>query len=214
MPNMPGMALQHAAGGGPVNLLPGPLCAAMVVVYLAIFVNHLRHAFDTGRQRRLWHVGHVLMALGMAYMFIPSSAGAPVIAGGVWQAIYGCALLIVVLGMTAYTAGRRAPSGLWLLLAVDLAAMLYMWSPGDLTVPISWALVAFLVFEAGLWASRRVLGVDRSWLPNGSYDAGGNLGVLRIAAVAPLARERDLRVTMPAMTLGMAYMVLAMQIMH
>jgi hypothetical protein len=32
-------------------------------------VIHARHALDSDGQRRLWHSGHVLMALGMVFMF-------------------------------------------------------------------------------------------------------------------------------------------------
>ena len=68
---------------------------------------------------------------------------------------------------------------------------------------------------AGLWATGRVRQVDRNLLPNATYGVDGpGGGVLRIAATTTLACERDVRVSMTAMTIGMAYMVLAMQLVR
>jgi hypothetical protein len=96
-------------------------------------------------------------------------------------------------------------------MAVDLAAMVYMWSPGDFTAPLTWLLVAYFVGQSLLWASDRIRGVDQRTLPAGfSVTPGGAVGT---AAAAPLICYRDLRVTMGAMTFGMAYMFAAMQLL-
>ncbi len=229
---MSGMASQHdgqALGG--VNLLPGALCAVAILVYLGIFVNHVRHARETSGQRRLWHLGHVAMALGMAYMYLPAAAAPFAIADGHWQALYGIGLALVAVWLLWQVLSRGGASGLWLLLAGDLLAMLYMWSPGALEAPLSWLLVAYLVGEALLWMSGRIVGVDRDILPGHNILPGGGYSIVRTAtypgsdadgavrvgvaaAAQTLACERDLRVSMSAMTLGMAYMVLAMLLMR
>jgi hypothetical protein len=217
---MPAMASQHG-GQTPagVNLLPSALCAVAVLIYLAIFVTHVRHARETSGQRRLWHLGHVAMALGMAYMFMPASAAPLTIADGRWQALYGIGLALVTTWLVWQALSSGGASGLWLLLAADLLAMLYMWSPGALHGSYSWLLVAYLTGEALAWLSGRVVDVDRNVLPGGGYSVsdgpiGAGASAVGILATATLAGERDLRVSMSAMTFGMAYMVLAMQVMH
>jgi uncharacterized membrane protein len=216
--NMPGMSAIASQPGrvGGLNLLPVWLGVVMTVVFLAIFINHLRHALESSGQRRVWHAGHVAMALGMAFMFVPGSLDPFDVAPVFWQATF-VGVLVLLAGWLARQAFlQRGASGLWVLLAIELWAMLYMWSPGAMQTPLSWLLIAYLAVESGLWTTGRVLGVDHDVLPSGGYDfAGGRgAGVLRVAATTTLACERDLRVTMTAMTLGMAYMVFAMQALH
>jgi uncharacterized membrane protein len=219
MANMPGMSATASQTGrvGGLNLLPAWLGVVMTVVFLAIFLNHLRHAHESSAQRRLWHAGHVAMALGMAFMFLPASLDPFAVTPVFWQATFVGVLVLLAGWLTRQALLQRGASGLWVLLAIESWTMLYMWSPGAMQTPLSWLLIAYLAVESGLWTSGRVVDVDRDVLPSGgTYDfAGGRgTGVLRAAATTTLACERDLRVTMTAMTLGMAYMVFAMQAMH
>jgi hypothetical protein len=219
---MPGMASQHGGQAlDGVNLLPGALCAVAVLIYLTIFATHVRHARETSGQRRLWHLGHVAMALGMTFMFVPASAVPFTIADGRWQALYGAGLALLAAWLVWQALSCGGVSGLWLLLAANLLAMLYMWSPGAMRGSLSWLLVAYLTTEALVWLSGRIVDVDRNVLSDGGYSVssaavgpGVSASGLGIAATATLACERDLRVSMAAMTLGMAYMVVAMQVMH
>jgi hypothetical protein len=218
MANMPGMSAMASEPGrvGGLDLLPTWLGVLMTVVFLAIFLNHLRHALESSAQRRLWHAGHVAMALGMAFMFIPASLDPFAVTPVFWQATFVGVLVLLAGWLARQALLQRSASGLWVLLAIESWAMLYMWSPGAMQTPLSWLLIAYLAAESGLWTTGRVLGVDRDFLPSGGYDFAGGRGegVLRVAATTTLACERDLRVTMTAMTLGMAYMVFAMQAMH
>jgi hypothetical protein len=214
MPGMTRIGLPSAHGG--LNLLPTWLGVVMAGVFLGVFLNHLRHALDASGQRRFWHVGHVAMALGMVFMFMSASLKPFDISTIFWQAIFVAALVVLAGWLARQALNQRGASGLWPLLAIELWAMLYMWSPGATETPLSWLLIAYLAVESGLWTTGRVLDVDRNCLPNGGYQINGahGAGVLRIATTTTLACERDLRVTMTAMTLGMAYMVFAMQAMH
>jgi uncharacterized membrane protein len=214
MIGMPGMA-SSASHSGP-DLLPTWLGVAMTVIFLGVFLNHLRHALDASGQRRFWHMGHVAMALGMAFMFVPGSLDPFDVSPVFWQATFVGVLVLLAGWLARQALAQHGASGLWVLLAIESWAMLYMWSPGAMQAPLSWLLIAYLAVESGLWTSGRVLAVDRNFLPSPTYgfDGGRGAGVLRVAATTTLACERDLRVTMTAMTLGMAYMVFAMQVMH
>jgi len=68
---IPGMPM--SATHGATNILPQWLAIIWTIVFVAIFVIHLRHVLDTHGQRRAWHSSHVVMALGMVFMFAPSS---------------------------------------------------------------------------------------------------------------------------------------------
>ena len=96
-------------------------------------------------------------------------------------------------------------------MAIDLVAMVYMWSSTGYRPPVTWLLVAYFAGQPVLWASDRMRALDRHALPGGfSVTAEGAIG----AAVAqPLICYRDLRVSMTAMTLGMACMFAAMQLL-
>ncbi len=216
MAGMPGMPSQPVGHVGALNLLPTSLGVALTVAFLGIFLNHLRHALDASGQRRFWHIGHVAMAVGMAFMFVPGSLDPFDPSAVLWQSIFATMLVLVAAWLAREALIHRGASGLWVLLAVELWAMLYMWTPGATQAPLSWLLIAFLAAESGLWITGRVLSVDRHWLPSGAYGTADTrgAGVLRIAATTALACERDLRVSMTAMTLGMAYMVLAMLPTH
>lgn len=207
---MPGMAMD-GSGHGTLNLLPTWLAVIWTFAFVAIFVIHARHALSSESPRRFWHAGHVLMALGMAFMYAPSSIDRLGIPVGAWQVTFAIGSVLVLTWVLSQALNRRALNPLWLLMTIDLAAMIYMWSPADFTAPLSWLLVAYFVAQSVLWGSDRIRGLDDHPLPGGvSVTAGG---AVVTAAAAPLICYRDLRVSMGAMTLGMAYMLAATQLL-
>jgi Domain of unknown function (DUF5134) len=56
-----------------MNLLPDRARWIWVGVFLCIGLRHLVHAAQTRSAQRLWHSGHLLMAIGMVYMFMPAA---------------------------------------------------------------------------------------------------------------------------------------------
>jgi hypothetical protein len=203
-----------AMGGGghsTLNLLPSWLAVIWALAFVAIFVVHARHALSSEAPRRLWHSGHVLMALGMVFMYVPSSIDRLDIPSGVWQLVFAGASLLILTWMLGQAINRRALNPLWLVMTIDLAAMIYMWSPADFTAPVTWLLVIYFAGQSVLWGSDRIRRVDEHPLPGAiSVTAGGAVAT---AAAAPLICYRDLRVSMGAMTLGMAYMLAATQLL-
>jgi hypothetical protein len=207
-----GMSMSMGTGGhGGVSILPTWLAVIWSLVFLAVFVIHLRHLLDTRGQRRLWHSGHVLMAIGMAFMFAPASIDHLNIPASFWQVMFAGAALVIVAWMVTEALERHAINVLWVVMATDLAAMVYMWSPNGYRAPVTWLLVAYFAAQSLLWATDRMRSVDQHTLPGGfSVMSDGSVGA---AAAAPLICYRDLRVSMSAMTVGMVYMLAAMQLL-
>jgi Domain of unknown function (DUF5134) len=224
--SMAGMSMSHGGGGTHAmsvgamtmggaghgtNILPSWLAVIWTLVFIAIVVIHSRHLLDSAGQRRVWHSGHVAMALGMAFMFAPASIDSFDIPSGFWQLAFANGALATVAWMIAQALARRPVNVLWLVMAVDLAAMTYMWSPSGFVAPITWLLVAYFVLQAGMWVTDRMRAVDHRSLWGGAAAVTPE-GSITLEAAEPLVCFRDLRVSMFAMTLGMAYMFAAMQL--
>jgi len=198
-----------AAHGG-VDILPEWLAILWMLFFVGILVIHARHVLDSQGQRRAWHSGHVLTALGMIFMFAPASIDHFNIPSGFWQLAFANATGVALAWVLAQALSRQVVNLLWLVIASDLAAMVYMWSPSGFVSPITWLLVAYFAAQTVLWATnlmRRTddLAVGRRF----SVDAGG---AITASAAQPLVCDRDLRVSVGGMTLGMAYMLAAMQL--
>ncbi len=207
--SMGGMSM--TASHGATNILPNWLAVIWTLVFLVILVVHARHVVETHGERRFWHSGHVLMAFGMVFMFAPVSLDHFNVPAGFWPLLFANAAGVVVAWGLARTLAGQAVNGLWAVLAFDLAAMAYMFSPSGYVAPLTWLLVAYFAVQALLWATDRYRRLDDRVLirgfgvnPDGSLTATG---------ASPLVCERDLRLSMSVMTLGMAYMFAAMQLL-
>jgi hypothetical protein len=201
-----------SSGHGAVNILPTWLAVIWALVFLAIFLIHVRHLLDTRGQRRLWHSGHVLMAVGMAFMFAPSSIDHLNIPASFWQLGFGGAALVILTWILTEALERHAVNVLWLVMVTDLGAMVYMWSPGGFRPAITALLAANFAGQSLLWATDRMRSIDRITLPGASFSVMSD-GAVGAAVAQPLICYRDLRVSMSAMTAGMVYMLVAMQLL-
>ncbi len=204
--------MSMSAGHGATHILPSWLAVIWTLVFIAIIVSHALHLRESEGQRRVWHAGHVLMAFGMAFMFAPSSIDHFNIPSGFWQLAFANAAIAIVLWMLAQALGGRAVNALWLIMAIDMGAMAYMWSPSGFQAPITWLLVAYFALQTVVWVTNRMRDVDHLALFGGGFSVTPEGGVA-ISAAEPLVCFRDLRVSMGAMTLGMAYMFAAMQLL-
>jgi hypothetical protein len=198
------------AGHGTVDLLPQWLAIAWTLVFVAVLAIHVRHVRDSQGPRRYWHSGHVLMALGMIFMFAPASIDRFDIPNGFWQLVFANATGLVLAWILAQALSRQVVNLLWIVIATDLAAMVYMWSPTGFSAPITWLLVAYFAAQTVLWATNRMRQADE--LAIGRRFSVGSGGALAATAAAPLVCDRDLRASVGLMTLGMAYMFAAMQL--
>ncbi len=207
---MGGMSMSVAHGA--TNILPSWLSVIWTLIFLTVLVVHVRHVTETRGERQIWHCGHVLMAVGMLFMFAPPSLDHFGIPSGFWQLLFASAAGALVLWMLVEVTNGAAVNRLWLAIAFDLAAMAYMWSPNGFVPVITWILVAYFAVQALLWASDRYRELD-------GQGVGGNLfvgldGTVTASSITTLVCERDLRVSMSAMAVGMAYMFAAMQIVR
>jgi hypothetical protein len=205
-----GMSM-NGGGHGTANILPSWLAVIWTLAFIAILIIHARHVLDSAGQRRTWHSGHVAMALGMAFMFAPASLDHFNVPSGFWQLAFANGAIAILAWMLAQALTGRAINVLWLVMAIDLGAMAYMWSPSGFQAPITWLLVAYFAGQSLLWASDRMRSVDHKTLWGGGVSVTPG-GALALSAAEPLVCFRDLRVSMAAMTLGMAYMFAAMQL--
>jgi hypothetical protein len=199
-------------GSHSTNILPSWLAVLWMLVFLVIVAVHGRHVLESEGQRRVWHSGHVLMAIGMAVMFAPASVNHFNIPIGFWPLAFANAAIAIVLWMIAQAFAGRGTNVLWLLMAFDLAALAYMWSPSGLQAPIAWLLVAYFAVQAVLWATNQMRGLDERTILGGAVAVTPD-GTLTASVAEPLIVYKDLRVSMAAMTIGMAYMFAAMQLL-
>jgi Domain of unknown function (DUF5134) len=207
--SMGGMTM--TPGHGSTNILPNWLAVIWTLVFLAILVVHARHVMETHGERRYWHSGHVLMALGMTFMFAPASLDHFNIPGGFWPIVFANACGAVIAWILARVLNGQPANGLWAVLAFDLAAMAYMFSPSGFVAPLTWLLVAYFVIQAVLWATNSYRRLDERLTIRG---VGVNPdGTVTATAAQPLVCERDLRASIGVMALGMAYMFAAMQLL-
>ncbi|HTW41764.1 MAG TPA: DUF5134 domain-containing protein [Solirubrobacteraceae bacterium] len=200
------------AGHGSTNILPAWLAVVWTLVFIAVLVIHARHISESSGQRRIWHSGHVAMALGMIFMYAPASIDSFDIPPGFWQIAFADIALAILAFVLAQAVARRAVNVLWLTMALDMGAMAYMWSPTGFQAPLTWVLAAYFVLQGGLWVTDRMRSIDHRtlWGGGASITPGG---AVAIEAAEPLVCFSDLRYSMLAMTLGMAYMLAAMQLM-
>ena len=114
---------------GATNILPAWLSVIWTLIFLTIVVVHALHVSETHGERQLWHSAHVLMAVGMLFMFAPPSLDHFGVPAAFWQLLFATAAVGLVIWMLVELTNGVAVNRLWLAITFDLAAMAYMWSP-------------------------------------------------------------------------------------
>lgn len=187
-------------------LLPVWLRVLATAAFAAVLVIHLRHLLHGGPRARMWHGAHVLMALGMIDMFLPTHG--MLVGGFAAEAVFAVAAVAVAGLLVADLARTGRVGALWLVAAVDLAAMAYMFAAMDGGVPwLTWLLVAWFVLQGIGWATGRLAD---------TLDSGG-LGGTAEARVdgwseSTAAHGLSIRLTLLIMNVGMAYMFVALSL--
>jgi hypothetical protein len=188
------MGMTHTA------LLPGWLRTVWIIASCAVTVVHLRHVWVMNGQRRYWHLGHVLMAVGMVYMYLPHSAHLiPKESGTV---LYAAAAIGAVLAAALFRLRDGILNPLWIVVAVEMAVMVYMFLPMHTRSPmLSYLLAVYLAGVGTAWALGKW---DRHYLSD------RRPGVSHTAPLPVRETGPALRVSLATMSGAMTYMLLAM----
>lgn len=199
------------------GILPDWVRWVWVILFLVVLAQHISHALRMHGIHRLWHCGHMTMALGMSYMFLPPSWGISQI--WPWVVIFAFASLSALgYGILHLTRGNRVDFP-WVTLTVGLAGMSYMWAmmEGINLSLVTWAAVVWFLMEAIGWFTTELCGRNvKPWLPR---------------AIGPGHPDRDHRymsgddrpvaygtswlgaMTLGLMAVGMAHMLAGMHLM-
>lgn len=181
-------------------LLPAWLRVVWIVGFCAVAVLHLRHSRVMAGPLRYWHAGHVLMGVGMAYMYLPHSAQP--LPDGAGRIVFAVAAAAAAVAAVRSWFRDGALNPLWILAVVEMAVMVYMFLPmGTRPLLLSYGLAAYLVALGALWA----LGAwDHHYLVH-YRPAAGWTDHSHVGRTSPV-----LRASLATMTAGMSYMLLVM----
>lgn len=177
-------------------LLPGWLRALWIVASCVVAGVHVHHVWVMAGQHRLWHLGHVLMAGGMAYMYLPHSAHL------IFHEVGIVGFAVAASGSLAAAVSFRLREGvlnpLWILITIEMAVMIYMFLPMTARTPLlGYILVVYLVATGIGWVVGRW---DRHYRPATTHGAP-----LPVRSATPA-----LRISLVTMIGAMAYMLLVM----
>lgn len=212
------MLSQHASMPMPMSegnsWLPLWLRLVGVAAFVVVAAVHLWHLRATSGRVRAWHIGHVVMALGMIAMFAPS--GTALVPAAAGETVFGVTtLLALTIAIVSFATRHR--DWLWPVAAVDHATMIYMFGLATLRLSwLTWLLVAWFVAQAAAWVTGWLTAMDyeqpvpvaTAITTGASSDTTTQSGTATITA--PQLHGTALRATLVTMNLGMAYMLVAM----
>jgi hypothetical protein len=206
--------------------LPPWLGLTLATAFGVILIVHFYHVNVLTGRERLWHGVHVLMATGMIVMFAPTGR---VI---VWNVVGGVVFAAAAVTLAGLLVRERAHSDhigtLWLIASLDLAAMVYMFAMMDLRLLwLTVLLAGWFIVQATGWTTGRLyatlahggLGgpqpnrpVSAATAPTstGSADSQPHRGSHHHLYHGS-SHHAVIRATLTVMSMGMAYMLIAMQ---
>lgn len=222
-------------------LMPSWSVAVAVIVLLAAGALHVSHARAARRFARWWHAAHVGMAAGMVVMFLVPMHGNAGLYGALavgFGAVAAAMALALALRRVAEVDRR-----VWAASMADQALMVYMLLPiAQRPAALTYVAAAYLVAAAAAWlvvperftcmTPQRGVPVRDRPAPPGPAPVGPRTGEASVAGGSVALRSRTdsaatqrfslrlasnlttgVRLTLMAMALAMAWMLLAMQAM-
>lgn len=143
-------------------LLPDWLRVVWVVALGVVIGTHVWHAYCRPGQHRWWHADHIFMAAGMVVMYVPGSMTEPGLSRfGV--VLFGGVALATAVATVVLRRREGALNPLWVVAAVDMLVMAYMWLPAAIRPSLlDYALAAYLgcqllAWALGLWGRDHVI---------------------------------------------------------
>lgn len=214
------------------GLLPSWLRIVWAATLASVVMVHAWHALLMPGQRRWWHLTHIVMAIGMALMYLlPRVPYAALYSTGL--GLFAVTTLVVVTTTVVARSREGAINPIWVVTALDYLAMTYMLiNPGLRPEWLSYLFVAYLASEIVAWCAHLfdrlpVFGHPAVTVPTVAAAPGGpgakagepnpspSGPVLLSAHVTPgsvTAGHSDLAVTitLAVMAASMAYMLAVM----
>ena len=187
------------------HMLSLPASVFWIAGLLGVLVFHCVHLARGCGECRALHGAHLIMLVGMIYMFVAMAFQVAPVSRGLWLGLY-VATSVAVLAWLATRLVKREPiSGLWVLALAQQVAMIYMWAPmRDWAPAVSYAFAFYFALETLGWAIKASSrGVGRTLLFSNAGSA--TLGSMPDSFLDDAC--------MAVMAASMAYMFLGMQLM-
>ncbi|MBO0734322.1 MAG: DUF5134 domain-containing protein [Methylocapsa sp.] len=187
------------------DLLSAKTSAVWIAALFAVLIFHCSHLIRMHGEHRWYHSAHIMMLLGMLYMYSAVAFGLDWLPERLWMIIYVATSAAIIGWMLVSAARWRSFGNLWILALVQQGAMIYMWVPmKDWLPPLSYAFGAYFALETIAWLTRAYI---KPRPANAGAEAGGSAAM----ALAPKSIFGD--VCMMIMAASMGYMFLGMQMM-
>jgi|GEM_PF-1744395 len=189
------------------DLFPSWVMYLWIAALAAVLIFHCLHWVRMAGQHRWFHGAHILMLVGMIYMYAMMEFKLKWVSGPVWVWIYSLTTAAIVIWMIVRFVQKKPFSYLWILVLLQQAAMIYMWLPMSSWIPwFSYALTAYFALEAIGW----LLGYigDTKAGRGFAFGPGGRSGVVALGHAC--LREN---LSMGVMAASMSYMFVGMQLM-
>jgi LysM repeat protein len=176
-----------------------------LAVLFAVLVFHCGHLTHVHWQNRWYHCAHIVMLLGMLYMYAFVAFGWHWFPADVWMLIYAVTSAAIIGWMMARFKQRRPLSYLWVLALAQQGAMIYMWMPmADWMAWLSYALAGYFTLETIAWLT---------WARNKPVYSSAVAGGPRPMVMTLEPRSAFGNICMSTMAASMAYMFVGMQLM-
>jgi hypothetical protein len=112
---------------------------------------HLTHVYRMPGQHRWWVLGHVAMAAAMIPMYLPELLGGADFSP-LGLPLFACAAFVAAAVGVAMRYRENVLNPLWVMLAIDLAIMAYMWLPAtNRSHTLDGVLVTYFLYQIVAW---------------------------------------------------------------
>jgi LysM repeat protein len=198
------VSLVTTVSSGP-DLLSVKASVFWLAALVAVLAFHCRHLIFMRGQHRWYHASHVVMLVGMLYMYASVAFGWDLFPERMWLFVYVATSAAIIGGMIMRFEQRRSVSYLWALALAQQGAMIYMWMPMANWIPwLSYALAAYFTLETVAWLTR----VWNNPVHSGAATGGSWSMVMILEPRSALGN-----ICMSMMAASMAYMFIGMQLM-
>ena len=118
------------------NMLYERAAFVWIAALLFVLIFHCRHFICMHGESRCYHFTHVVMLLGMLYMYGSVAFGLDWFPTTAWIIIYVATSAAIMGWMIQQSLRRGSFSNLWALALLQQGAMVYMWMPMSRWIPL------------------------------------------------------------------------------